>query len=160
MTPLPRFLQIHSLNAYTGALLNRDNTGLAKRMLYGGASRIRISSQSLKRHWRFADDPHALYSVPGAADDFRSRDLVTLKVIEPLRDRFPPEVIDAIEPELQTAVYGGTGPALAASCGGIIESRRTRDRGCDRSTASCFLSAPRSIVHALPGSAAMEPGSQ
>ena len=78
-------------------------------MLYGGASRIRISSQSLKRHWRFADDPHSLYSIPGAADDFRSRDLVTLKVIEPLRDHVPAEVIDAIEPEMQTAVYGPKG---------------------------------------------------
>ena len=29
--PEPRFLQIHTLSPYTAALLNRDDSGLAKR---------------------------------------------------------------------------------------------------------------------------------
>src|SRR5262249_27977986 len=49
---MSRFVQIHSLTSYPAALLNPDDAGLAKRMPYGGASRIRISSQCLKRHWR------------------------------------------------------------------------------------------------------------
>ena len=32
----PRFLQIHTLTSYTAALLNRDDSGLAKRLPYGG----------------------------------------------------------------------------------------------------------------------------
>ena len=47
--PQPRFLQIHTLSPYTAALLNRDDSGLAKRLPYGGALRTRISSQCLKR---------------------------------------------------------------------------------------------------------------
>ena len=107
--PKPRFLQIHSLSPYTAALLNRDDSGLAKRLPYGGALRTRVSSQCLKRHWRIADDPHALSEIDGAVGAFRSRELVTHKVIEPLRVRFPKEVVDALEREFQISVYGEKG---------------------------------------------------
>ncbi len=47
-----RFLQIHTLASYPATLLNRDDSGLAKRLPFGDATRTRISSQCLKRHWR------------------------------------------------------------------------------------------------------------
>ena len=109
MTAQPRFLQIHSLSAYAAALLNRDDSGQAKRLLYGGVLRTRVSSQCLKRHWRHADDMHSLYSIAGATEDFRSRELVTLKVLGPLRQQFPEEIVDALEPDVQAAVYGPRG---------------------------------------------------
>lgn len=46
------FLQLHLLTAYPAANLNRDDTGRPKTLIYGGAPRLRISSQSLKRAWR------------------------------------------------------------------------------------------------------------
>lgn len=46
------FLQIHSLTSYHASLLNRDDAGLAKRIPFGGAERLRVSSQCQKRHWR------------------------------------------------------------------------------------------------------------
>jgi len=104
--PSPRFLQIHSLHSYSGALLNRDDSGLAKQLPYGGTLRTRISSQCLKRHWRKADDVHALDRLAGWVDSVRSRSLVTTRVIEPLRERFPNEIVDALEPDFQKAVYG------------------------------------------------------
>ncbi|ABI56305.1 type I-E CRISPR-associated protein Cas7/Cse4/CasC [Alkalilimnicola ehrlichii MLHE-1] len=48
------FLQIHTLTSYHAALLNRDDAGLAKRIPFGSAERMRVSSQCLKRHWRQA----------------------------------------------------------------------------------------------------------
>ena len=105
----PRFLQIHTLSPYTGALLNRDDTGLAKRLPFGGTLRTRVSSQCLKRHWRIAEDPYALDRIDGAKAAYRSRELVTKKVIGPLRTRFADEVVDALEPEIQQAVYGDKG---------------------------------------------------
>lgn len=48
------FLQIHTLTSYHGTLLNRDDAGLAKRIPFGDSTRLRISSQCLKRHWREA----------------------------------------------------------------------------------------------------------
>lgn len=43
------FIQAHFLVAYPAANLNRDDSGRPKTMIYGGAERLRISSQSLKR---------------------------------------------------------------------------------------------------------------
>ncbi|MEO0730406.1 MAG: type I-E CRISPR-associated protein Cas7/Cse4/CasC, partial [Pseudomonadota bacterium] len=106
-----RFLQIHTLHSYSAALLNRDDSGLAKRIKYGGAIRTRVSSQCLKRHWRLAEDPHALLNIAGAEDAFRSRELVTLKVIDPIKKsgRFSPATTAVINDVFQKYVYGDKG---------------------------------------------------
>ena len=105
-----RFLQIHTLHSYTAALLNRDDSGLAKRLPYGDVWRTRISSQCLKRHWRnVKDDPHALLTIVGGEEAFRSRELVTKRVIAPLTTKYPKDVIAALEPEFQKVVYGDKG---------------------------------------------------
>ena len=108
--PDARFLQIHSLHGYPAALLNRDDSGLAKRMTYGGRVRTRISSQCLKRHWRVADGPHSFDGIDGAVAAVRSRETVTRRVIQPLREAgHDPAVVDAIEGRFQVAVYGDKG---------------------------------------------------
>ncbi len=114
MTVEPRFLQIHTLTPYTGSLLNRDDTGMAKRMPYGEVLRTRISSQCLKRHWRVAEDPHGLERMAGAERSYRSRELVTRKVVGPLNDRFPADVVSAVEGEFQQALYGEKGAARSS----------------------------------------------
>lgn len=45
-------VQVHALTAYPASLLNRDDTGLSKRVPFGGVTRTRVSSQCLKKHWR------------------------------------------------------------------------------------------------------------
>jgi CRISPR system Cascade subunit CasC len=57
------FLQIHTLTSYAAALLNRDDAGLAKRIPFGNAERMRVSSQCLKKHWR--DELHRVLDLPG-----------------------------------------------------------------------------------------------
>jgi len=52
---MERFIQLHLLTAYPPANLNRDDLGRPKTALVGGAERLRISSQSLKRAWRTSD---------------------------------------------------------------------------------------------------------
>ena len=49
------FLQLHLLTVYPPANLNRDDTGRPKTAAFGGAPRLRISSQALKRAWRTSD---------------------------------------------------------------------------------------------------------
>ena len=49
------FVQIHTLRDYSTALPNRGQDGLAKRTIYGGIERQRISSQSFKAALR--DNP-------------------------------------------------------------------------------------------------------
>ena len=108
--PDARFLQIHSLHGYSAALLNRDDSGLAKRINYGGEIRTRISSQCLKRHWRVADSDYALQRIDGATASVRSRETVTKRVIEPLEGAgHDPDAIKAISTAFQTAVYGDKG---------------------------------------------------
>lgn len=49
------FLQLHLLTAYPASNLNRDDTGSPKTLKFGGADRLRVSSQSLKRAIRTSD---------------------------------------------------------------------------------------------------------
>ena len=105
--PDANFLQIHTLHGYSAVLLNRDDSGLAKRITYGGAIRTRISSQCLKRHWRMADGPHSLRTIDGATAAVRSRETVTRRVAGPLADGgHDPKAVEAIELAFQRAVYG------------------------------------------------------
>jgi CRISPR system Cascade subunit CasC len=52
---MTRFIQIHLLTSYPAANLNRDDTGRPKTLIFGGAERLRVSSQSLKRAFRTSE---------------------------------------------------------------------------------------------------------
>jgi len=52
---MSRFVQLHFLTSYPPANLNRDDLGRPKTAVMGGAQRLRISSQSLKRAWRTSE---------------------------------------------------------------------------------------------------------
>ncbi|MES3676105.1 type I-E CRISPR-associated protein Cas7/Cse4/CasC [Halomonas elongata] len=49
---MSHFVQLHLLTSYPPANLNRDDLGRPKTAIMGGAKRLRVSSQSLKRTWR------------------------------------------------------------------------------------------------------------
>lgn len=49
------FVQLHLLTFVPPANLNRDDTGAPKTAIVGGDTRLRLSSQSLKRAWRTSD---------------------------------------------------------------------------------------------------------
>lgn len=49
------FVQLHLLTFVPPANLNRDDTGAPKSAIVGGETRLRLSSQSLKRAWRTSD---------------------------------------------------------------------------------------------------------
>lgn len=46
------FIQLHLLTSYPPSNLNRDDLGRPKTAVMGGKTRLRVSSQSLKRAWR------------------------------------------------------------------------------------------------------------
>jgi len=52
---MTRFIQLHLLTSYPPANLNRDDLGQPKTARFGGVTRLRISSQSLKRAWRTSE---------------------------------------------------------------------------------------------------------
>ncbi len=104
-----KFIQIHSLHGYSAVLLNRDDSGLAKRLKYGGRLRTRISSQCLKRHWRMANDESNLKNISEVTAASRSREIVTRRVIDPLRKDYEENLIESIDKEFQRSVYGSKG---------------------------------------------------
>jgi CRISPR system Cascade subunit CasC len=106
-----RFLQIHTLTSYPASLLNRDDAGFAKRIRFGGAERIRISSQCLKRHWRRHEGEHSLRTL-GVPETLRSRRTFHLHVVRPLVEQGVPEdVALAVTEALTAAVLGDSAKA-------------------------------------------------
>jgi CRISPR system Cascade subunit CasC len=107
------FLQFHTLTAFAASLLNRDDLGRAKRMPYGGASRVRVSSQCLKRHWRDTAstwsmkellDPGAGAAAPGTV---RSRKIISRLVAQPLvAEGFAVEAVITVLDALKGAMLG------------------------------------------------------
>ena len=107
----PKFIQIHFLAAWPGALLNRDDAGLAKRLPFGTATRTRISSQCLKRHWRCADEQYndrALRTLARekGVEGTRSKNTIERQVIDPIRARFDTAAVDAVQGVFLTHFYG------------------------------------------------------
>jgi CRISPR system Cascade subunit CasC len=70
------FLQMHALTSFHASLLNRDDAGLAKRIPFGDAPRLRVSSQCLKRHWR-----EALKESLDLPDGIRSREFFSRVIL-------------------------------------------------------------------------------
>lgn len=76
------FIQLHTLTSYPASLLNRDDAGFAKTIPFGGATRTRVSSQCLKKHWRDQTGPNGLADLGNAS--IRSRHLFKERVARPL----------------------------------------------------------------------------
>jgi len=98
------FLQIHTLTSYPASLLNRDDAGLAKRIPFGNAIRLRVSSQCLKRHWR----EDLTVRLPDVPDGYRTRSFFTRAVLPRVTERGVPKelaesLIDTLIPILMKA---------------------------------------------------------
>jgi CRISPR system Cascade subunit CasC len=100
-----RFIQIHSLQSYPAALLNRDDAGLAKRLPFGDATRTRISSQCQKRHWRMAEDEWALKAI-GPAMAVRSREIPEARILPAIADIGSGETCKAVIDAIAIKLYG------------------------------------------------------
>lgn len=99
------FLQIHTLTAYPASLLNRDDANLAKRIPFGNAVRLRVSSQCLKRHWR----EDVVEQLPDMPDAQRTRSFFT-RTVQPkaVAAGVPEAQVQAlIEPLAKAVIDGG-----------------------------------------------------
>jgi len=136
MTSDAFFLQIHLLTPYNAVLLNRDDVGRAKRMPLGGASRVRVSSQCLKRHWREAVSDWSLDKLSDART-VRSRKIISREVARPLVEEDGVAVDDAI------AVLDAIKAAL------LGESKRARAEKSQRKSKEAELPIENSSLDAL-----------
>lgn len=103
---MTQFIQIHTLTGFSSALINRDDTGHAKRINFGGTMRTRISSQCQKRAWRMNEGQDAIRDLAGAADDVRTKLLIENLAENLKTEGADSEAVDQIMPFFVTAVYG------------------------------------------------------
>jgi CRISPR system Cascade subunit CasC len=173
--PSPRFLQIHFLASYPGVLLNRDDAGLAKRLPFGPATRTRISSQCLKRHWRMVDDARAIHQLAKAEgiESERSKEVIERLVTKDLRADHDQAVVKAVEDEFVKAVYGKNGVDkkkrqalllgrpevdwLAQEARRLVEESPT-DAGAAGAAAEAFLKGERNNIAQLRSQNALAAG--
>lgn len=106
--PEARFVQIHALHGYSGVLLNRDDSGLSKRLPVGDAERTRISSQCLKRHWREDTGQYSLQNI--APDAVRTKEMSTSIITSVLEGMTAPDIAEEIVRAFHMGLYGEDAP--------------------------------------------------
>ncbi len=122
------FLQLHTLTGYSATLLNRDDVGRAKRLPFGGHSRIRVSSQCLKRHWRRATGEWSLSDL-GKGSSIRSRRIFSETIADRLREehRLSDEAILTVLNPIRARILGESVKARTARKGKKREESISRE---------------------------------
>ena len=85
------YVNFHVLISHSPSCLNRDDMNMQKTAVFGGRTRVRISSQSLKRALRTSDYYRGVLGAPSV----RTRDLglLTERFSERLKDIFEPALV-------------------------------------------------------------------
>lgn len=85
------FINFHILMSHSPSCLNRDDMNMQKTAVFGGKTRVRISSQSLKRAIRKSE----YYQTHFGQSSIRTRQLeaLTVQFVDKLRDEFDPKLI-------------------------------------------------------------------
>ncbi|NCA69761.1 MAG: type I-E CRISPR-associated protein Cas7/Cse4/CasC [Sphingobacteriia bacterium] len=85
------FVNVHVLISHSPSCLNRDDMNMQKTAVFGGRTRVRISSQSLKRAMRTND----YYQTHLGPPSVRTRDLglLTQRFVERLEDRYDADLV-------------------------------------------------------------------
>lgn len=124
------FLQIHTLTSYSASLLNRDDAGLAKRIPFGNAIRLRVSSQCLKRHWR--EDLTA--RLPDIPDGLRTRSFFKRTVkLKAIAAGVPEAWVDSLIEKLDKAVNRGVkNDSGVKNDGGVKNGGGVKNDGGDK----------------------------
>ncbi|MBF0138048.1 MAG: type I-E CRISPR-associated protein Cas7/Cse4/CasC [Magnetococcales bacterium] len=139
-----RFIQIHYLTGYSATLLNRDDAGLAKRLPFGGTTRTRVSSQCLKRHWRTAEDSHALAALQNVEMSLRSRHIFDEKVARPLIEQ---EGLD--RKKVEAAVAAFQDQLLGSSARAKKEKKEKSEKG-EKGETSTYLQTSQVVILGWP----------
>jgi CRISPR system Cascade subunit CasC len=109
------FIEMHALRSFPPSNLNRDDLGTPKTAVFGGARRLRISSQCLKRTWRMSEHFRGCF----AEDQLGVR-----------TDRLPGEVLKALGDTFEKSSGEGL-VALLSSLGKKKAKEKAEDDGED-----------------------------
>jgi hypothetical protein len=115
------------LAADAAALLNRDEAGLAKRIPFGGATRGRISSQCMKRHWRFAgaeDHDNAKANLWSLQNLSQPMGLRTKRIVEDVLLKEAEQHVSGVSEVMRKAVQAALLKGLYAKEAGDPQKRQ------------------------------------
>lgn len=112
------FIELHALRSFPPSNLNRDDLGTPKTAVFGGARRLRISSQCLKRTWRMSEHFRGAFSE--AQLGVRT-------------DRLPEEVLGHLGDTLDEAARDGL-LALLGSIGKKAAKQKASDEDGEHET--------------------------
>ena len=148
------FIQLHTLTSYPAALLNRDDVGFAKRIPFGGATRTRISSQCLKRHWRLYDGENSIRAIQddGKTIDLsiRSRRTFERFVYEPLvEEGVDPDIAAALVQAMMAELLGQSAKAASAADESDVGVRTGQVTILGRPEVDYLLQEARGLVEEL-----------
>lgn len=121
------FIELHALRAFPPSNLNRDDLGTPKTAVFGGARRLRISSQCLKRTWRMSE--HFRGSFAEEQLGIRT-------------DRLPEEVLKAVGESLDEPARDGLLELLASIGKKGAKASADSDDGDDDDAPQAENSAP------------------
>ena len=108
------FLQLHLLTAYPASNLNRDDTGSPKTLKFGGAERLRVSSQSLKRAIRTSDHfAAAMGEAMGTRTQSFARRLVDELVARGIEQK---DAIKRVQAVIEVDKLGKLDPCIKWNC--------------------------------------------
>ena len=114
---MTQFIQLHLLTSYPPSNLNRDDLGRPKTAVMGGAKRLRISSQSLKRAWRTSD---LFRTALDGRIGTRTKSMGT-RVLTDLRGRGMPDKTARAAAEKVAGVFGKVKAARKGEDDGKVE---------------------------------------
>ncbi|MFY0991207.1 type I-E CRISPR-associated protein Cas7/Cse4/CasC [Halomonas sp. C05BenzN] len=157
---MSHFIQLHLLTAYPPANLNRDDLGRPKTAIMGGAKRLRVSSQSLKRTWRTS----ALFEeAVGQHRGMRTKQ-VGIQAAKRLQEKevkekdaqaWATEIAkvfgDVAKGELETSQLVHIGPEEQAAVDALVEKLADENRAPDKEDLDLLRHKPAAVDIALFG---------
>ncbi|MDI4638811.1 MULTISPECIES: type I-E CRISPR-associated protein Cas7/Cse4/CasC [Halomonadaceae] len=157
---MSHFIQLHLLTSYPPANLNRDDLGRPKTAIMGGAKRLRVSSQSLKRTWRTS----ALFEEALGEHRGQRTKRVGIEANDRLREKgvkekdartWATEIAkvfgDVAKNELATSQLVHVGPEEQAAVDALVETLAAENRAPDKADLDLLRHKPAAADIALFG---------
>ena len=157
---MSHFIQLHLLTAYPPANLNRDDLGRPKTAFMGGAKRLRVSSQSLKRTWRTSE----LFEEAVGQHKGQRTKQVGIQAAKCLQEKgvnekearlWATEIAkvfgDVAKGELETSQLVHIGPEEQAEVDALVEKLATEKRAPEKEDLDLLRHKPSAVDIALFG---------
>ncbi|MCT4533713.1 type I-E CRISPR-associated protein Cas7/Cse4/CasC [Halodesulfovibrio sp.] len=143
------FIQLHTLTSYPASNLNRDDLGRLKTVTMGNSTRLRVSSQSLKRAWRTSDVFQQ--SIGGGNLGIRTKELGKYAYYALVRGCTLAEALDGSEKGGLAVVKDAAAVKIAREIASVFGVVKKEDKKAeDKEKAKLTSLETEQLVHVTP----------